>query len=205
VVFRNYGQGGTGNDIVIDDLVFKPYAPFTLSVVLSPSSLATACSTGLITMLSYFPNASAIPGYIDITKYAFHFQGYRRGNWYNIGNSIPLQTQSPSIPLELTLPIAEYNLYDKFRVAVATSPSGFGGKCVTFTQLTADKLPIPGVPQFRITGKDVCDDTTDTQTGTFIIKNYNQTSCDGWHIKVRMPDGSLQTFTPTTLSGTCPK
>jgi len=204
VVVRNYGQGGVGNDIVIDDLVFKPYAPFNLSVVLSAASVASACVDGLVTLLSYFPPADSIPGYIDITQYGFYFEGQKSdGFWYRLGNSIPLQTQSSTIPLELTLPLAEYNLYDRFRVTAATTPAGFGGKCVTFTLLTTPKQPIPSTPQFRISGKDICDDTTSSQQGTFIIKNTNQTSCNGWHIKVRMPNGDLQTFIPA-VKATCP-
>ena len=203
VIFRNFGQGGTGNDIVIDDLVFKPYAPFNLSVVLSASSIQTACVDGLVTMLSYFPPATDIPGYIDITQYGFYFEGRRNGFWYRLGNAIPLQTQSPSIPLELTLPLAEYNLYDMFRVAVASTPSGFASKCVTFTRYTVPAEPIADTPRFVISGPDVCDDTTNTQQGTYTIKNTNQSSCDGWHVKVRMPNGDLQTFTPDVV-GSCP-
>ena len=203
VIFRNFGQGGTGNDIVIDDLVFKPYAPFNLTVELSASSLATACVDGLVTMLSYFPSDEDMPAYIDITDYGFYFEGRRNGFWYKIGNTVPLQTQSNEIPLELTLPLAEYNLYDMFRVTVASTPAGFGGKCVTFTRFPTDAEPIPKTPKFVISGADICDDSTDTQQGTFYITNTNQTACDGWHIKVRMPDGELQTFTPAA-KGSCP-
>lgn len=205
VVFRNFGQGGTGNDIIIDDLVFKPFAPFNLTVQLSASSLQTACVDGLVTLLSYFPPPALMPGYIDISEYGFYFEGRRNGYWYRIGNPVPLQTQSSSIPLELTLPLAEYNLYDMFRVAVATKPSGFGGKCVTFTRFPTPAQPIPNSPRFVISGADICDDQNPAtnQEGTFVIKNTNQNTCDGWHIKVRMPDGSLQTFMPDTKS-TCP-
>lgn len=207
VVMRNYGAGGTGNDIVIDDLVFKPWAPFTLTVTLSPASIATACQNGLITMLSYFPPAASIPAYIDIREYSYYFEGESEGIWYRVGNAVPLRTQDPAIPLELTIPISEYNLYDRFRVAVASTPSGFGGKCVTFTKPPEVKVPIPGVPQFRISGADVCDNSTptvpSTQDGTFVIKNLNQAACEGWHIKVKMPDGSIQTFTPPTKA-VCP-
>jgi hypothetical protein len=201
VIFRNFGQGGTGNDIVIDDLVFKPYAPFNLTVVISPASLASACVDGLVTLLSYFPGT--IPAYINIPEYGFYFEGRRDGFWYRLGNENPLQTQSPTIPLEITLPLAEYNLYDMFRVAVATRPSGFGGKCVTFTRDPTPAPPIPNTPRFVISGKDICDDTTTTQQGTFWVTNTNQTACDGWHIKVRMPNGSLQTFMPSII-GSCP-
>ncbi len=90
-----------------------------------------------------------------------------------------------------------------FRVTVATTPSGFGGKCATFTRYPTDAEPIPNTPIFQISGADICDDTTDTQQGTFYITNTNQSSCDGWHIKVRMPDGELQTFTPDAKAS-CP-
>lgn len=203
VVVRNYGQGGSGNDIVLDDLVFKPWAPFNLSVELSPSSINSACVDGLVTLLSRFPVDSLMPGYIDITQYAFYFEGEKNGEWIRLGNIIPLQTQSSHIPLELTLPLSEYNLYDRFRITVSSTPSGFGGKCVTFSRIPTDKQGVGVSPQFKISGLDICDDGTSSQTGTFIIKNTNQSSCDGWHIKVRMPDGSLQTFTPATKA-ICP-
>lgn len=203
VVVRNYGAGGTGNDIALDDLVFRPWAPFNLSVALSPASIKSACVDGLVTLLSYFPVDSLMPKYIDITQYAFYFQGERNGVWYTLGNSIPLQTQSSHIPLELTLTLSEYNLYNRFRLAVASTPSGFGGKCVTFTQINTEKQSIGASPQFTISGKDVCDDKSGTQQGTFYIKNANQTNCEGWQVKVKMPDGSLQTFTPSAKT-TCP-
>lgn len=203
VVVRNYGAGGTGNDIALDDLVFRPWAPFDLTVELSPSSVKSACVDGLVTLLSHFPADSVMPKYIDITEYAFYFQGLRNGTWYDLGNAIPLQTQSSHIPLELTLPLSEYNLYSKFRLAVASTPTGFGGKCVTFIQVDTDKQPIGDSPQFEISGKDVCDDGSGTQQGTFIIKNTNQSNCEGWQVKVKMPDGTLKTYMPSTKA-TCP-
>jgi hypothetical protein len=203
VVLRNYGAGGQGNDIVVDDLVFRPWAPFNLTVELSAKSINSACVDGLVTMLSYFPHPDSIPAYIDVTEYGFYFEGERDGNWTRIGSNIPLQTQQPTIPLELTIPLSEYNLYDRFRVAVATKPSGFGAKCVTFTNPPALKEPIPSSPEFRITGLDVCNNHTGTQQGSFVIKNTNQTSCDGWHVKVKLPNGNIQTFVPDAKVG-CP-
>lgn len=206
VVVRNFGSG-TGNDIVIDDLVFKPYAPFNLTVQLSTQSINTACIDGLVTLLSYFPPADSIPGYINIPEYGFYFQGLKNGVWTRLGSSIPIQTQSVTIPLELTLPLAEYNSYSSYRVIVATTPVGFGGRCITFTYPPIAKAPIDASPNFTISGNDVCDDqTTGTQQyGTFVIKNINQVSCGGWQVKVKMADGTVKTLFPRkSPNGTAP-
>jgi hypothetical protein len=80
---------------------------------------------------------------------------------------------------------------------VATTPSGFGGRCITFTYPPTDKEIIGNPPEFIITGNDVCGDGSGTQDGTFYIINTNQAaSNNNWVVKVRMPDGSIQTFTP---------
>lgn len=204
VVVRNFGSGD-GNDIVIDDLVFKPYAPFNLEVELSTQSINTACVDGLVTLLSYFPPADSVPGYISIPEYGFYFQGEKNGVWERVGSSIPIQTQSVTIPLELTLPLAEYNSYDRYRVIVATTPVGFGGKCITFTYPPVEKEPIVNAPNFTLTGNDVCDDSSGTQQGTFVIRNINQTNCGGWQVKVKMADGSVRTLIPQpSADGTAP-
>lgn len=203
VVVRNYGTGGSGNDIVLDDIVFKPWAPFNLNVKISQSSLATACVDGIITILSDFPAASLIPSYIDITEYAFYIEGYQDGNWVRLGNAFPLQTQNASTPLEVTISVAEYMLYTKFRVSVASKPTGFGGRCVTFTETPTDRVPIPNTPSVVMSGVDVCSSDPVPQQGSFIIKNPNQNSCEGWHVKAKMPDGSTQVLMPATKAA-CP-
>lgn len=204
VVVRNYGTG-SGNDIAIDDLVFKPYAPFNLEIALSTEVLGgaeMACNEGLVSLISTFPHDSIMPDYIDIEEFGFYFQGYDSINstWTNIGNSIPIQTQSASEPLELTIPLAEYNLYTKYRVTVATTPAGFGGRCITFTYPPTNKEPIGEAPEFTISGVDVCDDGTGIEKGTFIITNNNQSATDnGWVVKLRMPDGTIVTKTPASI------
>lgn len=200
VVVRNYGTGG-GNDIAIDDLVFKPYAPFNLNVQLGLSSTTTACADGLVTLISKFP--TEMPAYIDITQFGFFFQGEKNGTWERIGSSIPIQTQSADEPLELTFPLAEYNSYARFRVIVATTPAGFGGRCITFTYPPVSKESISASPAFTLEGDDVCEDlSAGPQYGKFIIRNTNQSSCDGWQVKVRMPDGTISTLTPAS-KGSC--
>lgn len=200
VVVRNYGVG-EGNDIAIDDIVFKPYAPFNLEIQLSTTSVNLACAEGLVTLLSSFP--PTMPEYIDVAEYGFYFQGYANGVWTRIGNSTPIQTQSAAFPLELTIPIAEYDMYTKFRVIVASTPANFGGKCVSFTYPPKDKEPIGDSPNFTISGDDICDPQNGTNpSGTFVIKNINQDTCEGWQVKVRMPDGTIQTLTPDS-KGTC--
>lgn len=199
VVVRNYGQGGSGNDIVLDDLVFKPWAPFDLGLMISSISLSTACTDGIVTILSKFPSAGSIPGYINLKDYSFYFEGLNKnGNWIRLGNNIPLKTESANMPLELTLSVAEYMLYTKFRIAVASSASGFGGRCITFSNEPTDNVPIPATPAFSISGTDVCDDNSGSQTGYYKIKNNNQSSCGGWSVRVKMPNGNIETFTPDT-------
>lgn len=206
VVVRNFGSG-SGNDIVIDDLVFKPYAPFNLEVELSTQSINTACVDGLVTLLSYFPPVDSIPSYISIPEYGFFFQGEKNGAWERVGSSVPIQTQSAAIPLELTLPLAEYNSYDRYRVIVATTPVGFGGRCITFTYPPIDKTPIVNAPNFVMSGNDVCDDTNPAtqQQGKFVIRNINQTACGGWQVKVRLASGEVRTLIPrASLDGSAP-
>jgi len=203
VVVRNYGQGGSGNDIVLDDIVFKPWAPFNLSVEISPSSISTACVDGLVTILSNFPAANLMPGYIDITEYAFYFEGLRNGTWVRLGNAYPLQTQNVNTPLEATLPLTEYVLYTKFRVSVAAKPSGFGGSCITFSKTPTNNIPVSATPSVVLSGLDVCKNGNPGQQGQYIIKNHSQTNCEGWNIKAKMPDGSTQIFTPATKAS-CP-
>ncbi len=198
VVVRNYGSG-SGNDIGIDDLVFKPFTPFNLDIELAASVLGDAemaCNDGLVSLVSNFPEN--MPEYISLQEFGFYFQGQSGTNeWVNIGSTIPIQTQSAAVPLELTIPLAEYNLYDRYRITVATTPAGFGGRCITFTYPPTDKEPIGTAPEFTITGLDVCDDTNGNQTGTFIITNTNQAVTDNnWVVKLRMPDGSIVTRTP---------
>ncbi len=200
VVVRNYGTG-SGNDIAIDDIVFKPYAPFNLEIELSTTSVNLACAEGLVTLLSSFPDS--MPEYITVEEYGFFFQGYANGIWTTIGNSTPIQTQSSDMPLELTIPIAEYDMYTKFRVIVASTPANFGGKCITFTYPPKDKEPIGTSPNFTISGDDICDPQDGSNpTGTFTITNINQAESggiyEGWQVKVRMPDGTIKTLTPTT-------
>ncbi len=199
VVVRNYGQGGSGNDIALDDIVFKPWAPFTLNVEISANSLADACSEGVVTMLSDFPSAEDMPGYVDIQEYSFYFEGLDSdGNWVQLGSEYPLQTQSVNMPLELTLTLSEYGKYSQFRIAVSSTAYGFGGKCVTFTQSPTDNVAVPSTPTVVLSGEDVCDDTSGTQQGYFILKNVNQEDCEGWSVKVKMPDGTYETFLPET-------
>jgi hypothetical protein len=150
-----------------------------------------------------------MPEYIDVTQYGFYFQGYRNGTWTRVGSATPIQTQSATTPLELTLPIAEYNLYSQYRVTVATTPAGFGGKCVTFTYPPTPADPIPDAPNFTILGADVCKDMTNSgadKYGTFHITNINQAVCEGWEVKVRLTNSkgtTIKTLRPTTKA-TCP-
>ncbi len=203
VVVRNYGQGGSGNDIALDDIVFKPWAPFTLNVQISANSLAEACTEGIVTMLSDFPAEEDMPGYVNIQDYSFYFEGLNTdGFWVQIGGEYPLQTQSVNMPLELTLPLAEYGKYSQFRIAVSSTAYGFGGKCVTFTQAPTVNIPVPSTPTVVLSGDDVCDDSSGTQQGFFKLKNVNQQNCEGWSVKVKMPDGTYQTFLPETKA-TC--
>lgn len=205
VVLRNYGNSGGGNDIVVDDIVFRPYAPFNLQINIDTNAVNTACKDGLVTLFASFETGkNTLPDYVTISEYGFYFEGYRNGVWVRLGSSTPLQTQSASEPLELTLPLSEYNLYSKFRIAVATTPSGFGGKCITFANPSANKVQVAGAPQFTISGDDICaDDKTPSDiTGTFVIKNTNQTSKGGWQVKVRLSDGTVKTLTPNAT--TCP-
>ena len=205
VVVRNFGSGA-GNDIAIDDLVFKPYSPFNLTVTLDMSSISSACTDGLVTLLSTFPTDSISMSKMgDISQYGFYFQGDLDGTWTRLGSTIPIQTQSASVPLELTLPLSEYNKYSRFRVIVATTPAGFGGRCITFTYPPVAKDPIPNSPNFTIGGKDICATASD-QNGHFIIKNINQEYCEGWQIKVRQTNGStvtINTYQPAIKGGSC--
>lgn len=105
--------------------------------------------------------------------------------------------------MELTLPLAEYNLYTHFRVTVATTPSGFGGRCITFTYPPEPKEDIAAAPAFTISGTDVCDDLSNITdlTGKFTITNTNPGSCAGWQVKVRLADGTIKTLTPQASPG----
>lgn len=209
VVLRNYGNSGGGNDIVVDDIVFRPYAPFNLKITIDSEAKNTACKDGLVTLFSNFVSGtSGIPSYVNISDYGFYFEGLRNGVWTRLGSTTPIQIQSATEPLELTLPLAEYNLYDQFRVSVATTPAGFGGKCITFAHPGQPKVKVDGAPQFTIGGDDICVDTTDPNvdhskiTGKFVIKNTNQTNKSGWQVKVKLADGTVKTLTPATT--TCP-
>jgi len=159
----------------------------------------------LVTLVSTF---DSVPASVNISEYGFYIEGYRNGIWVTLGNGTPLQTESTSEKLELTLTLSEYNLYSKFRLTVATTPSSLNSKCVTFTYPPADKIELDESPAFVISGADVCDDLSGNQKGTFTITNTNQTNCGYWEVKVKMPDGTIKTLKPaaktscTALSST---
>ncbi|MDR3704896.1 MAG: hypothetical protein P4L28_03195 [Paludibacteraceae bacterium] len=196
VILRNYGSGGTGNDICLDDIKLRAYSPFNLAVNLANISYKTACEDGLVTLISTFDD---VPTSIDISQYGFYIQGYRNNTWVTLGNGTPLQTESASEKLEQTLTLSEYNLYSKFRLTVATTPASLNSKCITFTYPPADKVELDEAPAFVISGKDICDTDTahfNNYTGTFYVTNTNQQNCKYWEVKVKMPDGTIKTLHP---------
>ena len=112
-----------------------------------------------------------------------------------LGGDIPLQIQRINDRLELTLPLDEYNLYSRFRLSVAATPEGFGGKCITFATPDVARNVITQAPSFKIIGKDVCDDGGVDRTGRFYIVRTNSeapTQDDPWRVAVTMPDGTTK-------------
>lgn len=213
VVLRNFGSG-SGNDIVVDDIQFRPYAPFNLAITLGTGVNNTACQDGLVTLFSEFKVDGDLPEYINIASFGFYFEGLYKDKWYRIGNDVPLQTQSEEQPLEITLPLAVYNYYEAFRLSVANTPSGFGGKCITFNYPELNRDEIQGVPKFTIEGEDICseDDTDGNAVGKFIIRKLQEKDENGnpivndsaWQVKVRLKDGTIKTLTAAELQAANP-
>ncbi|MDR1679770.1 MAG: hypothetical protein LBR81_08355 [Prevotellaceae bacterium] len=211
IVLRNYG-GAAGNDIVIDDFTFRAYTPFELTLdPVSNEVIQRACEIGMVTMYSRFSNKN-IPANVDLPKYAFYFEGKdRNGQWIRLGSEIPIQVQSVNEELELTLPLAEYNLYTEYRLAVAATPAGFGGKCVTMIPVPIAATPLDATPQFMLSGEDVCvaedeEGINARRCAQFGIKFTNQTAAkEGWQVKVRTKDGKIITLRPEPMSGAIPE
>ena len=201
LVLRNAIGNNTDNDFCVDDITFRPYSAFNLLINLSTSSIDQVCETGMVTLISDFvasenpEDASDVEAHI--ANYGFQFQGYDPDfeEWVPLGGDIPLQIQRINDRLELTLPLDEYNLYSRFRLSVAATPEGFGGKCITFATPDVARNVITQAPSFKIIGKDVCDDGGVDRTGRFYIVRTNSeapTQDDPWRVAVTMPDGTTK-------------
>lgn len=202
LVLRSSFASSTGNDFCIDDISFTPYAPFDLNVSMGGQ---VECEDGLVTLISSFtPGSSDGLATIEeyISDYGFQFQGKSKDDkqWYALGNKFPLQIQSITDNLELNIPIAEYLKYSDFRIVVASTPAGIGGKCVTINSNEWVAQKVATAPEFTITGDDICaeDGGTGTEKGVFVITKTSTVDRDNepWQVTVRMSDGSIRTLVP---------
>ncbi len=195
LVLRNYG-GSSGNDIVLDDICFRPYAPFDLNLAMPGNATDIACNYGLVTLYAAFPANTKLPEGVEISSYGFLFEGLdiRTGEWERLGTR-PIQVQTTNEPFEITIPVTEYNYYSTFRIAVASTPAGFGGKCVTFNVLPYPAPTLGTTPQFQLSGEDICVPADEhgalidpIREGTFYITHTNQQNCGPWQVKVRVKE-----------------
>ncbi len=212
LVLRNSLGNNDGNDFAVDDITFRPYTPFNMNTVRSETSVSISCVTGMVTLKSEFNNQmtpaqlAAVSPYIS--QYGFRFQGLDRSNgdsvWVDLpGQTTPLQLANINSNLEIDIPIATYNFYTQFRISVASSPAGFAGKCISFTSPAVDRTLVSTVPDYEITGLDVCDavGTNGCEVGTFnIVRKATQSNpCVAaehpyWQVTVQLPDGTIKTL-----------
>lgn len=214
LVLRNLAGGNTANDFAIDDIVFRPYSPFAAVPALVEASVTNACATGIVSLKSSFANTeeekAAVASYIS--DYGFRFQGTTDGTtWVDLPNQeTPLQLVDVNATLEYDIPISDYNSYVKFRIAVASTPAGFASKCVSFNSTLFSVEQVSEIPEFEISGDDICVQDTNPETnenygeecGLFkIVRKTGEadySDCDKhpfWEIIVQLPDGTTQSLT----------
>lgn len=218
LILRNFSSNSAGNDFAIDDIVFRPYASFGVSLNLSPTFASESCKYGLVTLLSTLKTASndeisAINE--DLPNCNFYFQGYNGSDWVTI-NSNSIKIQSATDKLEVNMPLSQYNLYSKFRIIVRTS-SVSNGKCLSIGSEELNKVEIDGSPSVLLSGDDICidnkvdvngneildangntiPDIKGTEKGFFVIKNTSQKNQQSWRVKVMYSDGTIGDLIPS--------
>lgn len=195
LVLRNFDTDPNGNDFAVDDIEFRPFSQYALTIDLSNSSIQTACSAGMVTMISTIDVEDFAKAEIEaaLKDFGFYFEGYNGEKWVSI-NSTPIQVQSVDDAIELNMSVSEYNSYEKIR-AVVRSSVNTNGKCKTLGSKEFLHKDLGDTPLFKVTGDDICvdDETTETAQlkGKFKITNTNNTEHKDWRAKVRLSDGSI--------------
>ena len=195
LVLRNFDTDPNGNDFAVDDIEFRPFSQYALTIDLSNSSIQTACSAGMVTMISTIEVDASANAEIEaaLKDFGFYFEGFNGEKWVSI-NSTPIQVQSVDDAIELNMSVAEYNSYEKIR-AVVRSSINTNGKCKTLGSKEFLHKDLGDTPLFKVTGDDICvdDETTETAQlkGNFKITNTNNTEHKDWRAKVRLSDGSI--------------
>lgn len=195
LVLRNFDTDPNGNDFAVDDIEFRPFSQYALTIDLSNSSIQTACSAGMVTMISTIDVEDFAKAEIEaaLKDFGFYFEGYNGEKWVSI-NSTPIQVQSVGDAIELNMSVSEYNSYEKIR-AVVRSSVNTNGKCKTLGSKEFLHKDLGDTPLFKVTGDDICvdDETTETAQlkGKFKITNTNNTEHKDWRAKVRLSDGSI--------------
>ena len=195
LVLRNFDTDPNGNDFAVDDIEFRPFSQYALTIDLSNSSIQTACSAGMVTMISTIDVEDFAKAEIEaaLKDFGFYFEGYNGEKWVSI-NSTPIQVQSVDDAIELNMSVSEYNSYEKIR-AVVRSSVNTNGKCKTLGSKEFLHKDLGDTPLFKVTGDDICvdDETTETAQlkGKFNITNTNNTEHKDWRAKVRLSDGSI--------------
>lgn len=195
LVLRNFDTDPNGNDFAVDDIEFRPFSQYALTIDLSNSSIQTACSAGMVTMISTIDVEDFAKAEIEaaLKDFGFYFEGYNGEKWVSI-NSTPIQVQSVDDVIELNMSVSEYNNYEKIR-AVVRSSVNTNGKCKTLGSKEFLHKDLGDTPLFKVTGDDICvdDETTETAQlkGKFKITNTNNTEHKDWRAKVRLSDGSI--------------
>ena len=195
LVLRNFDTNPDGNDFAVDDIEFRPFSQYALTIDLSNSSIQTACSAGMVTMISTIDVEDFAKAEIEaaLKDFGFYFEGYNGEKWVSI-NSTPIQVQSVDDAIELNMSVSEYNSYEKIR-AVVRSSVNTNGKCKTLGSKEFLHKDLGDTPLFKVTGDDICvdDETTETAQlkGKFKITNTNNTEHKDWRAKVRLSDGSI--------------
>lgn len=209
LVFRDFDANTNGNDMAVDDIVFRPYANYTMNIKLSESSKTTACSDGVVTITSNIEADEDQRAEIEaaLKNYGFFFEGkpYGSDDWIAI-NTVAYQIQSMDDLLELNLPLAEYNEYEKIRT-VARSAVSINSKCKTMSSKIFEHQDLGNAPLFNVSGDDMCIDNPgdlDNQQikGRFKITNTNQKNGEAWRVRVRLSDGTVTTLSPKQVA--CP-
>jgi hypothetical protein len=195
LVLRNFDTDPNGNDFAVDDIEFRPFSQYALTIDLSNSSIQTACSAGMVTMISTIDVEDFAKAEIEaaLKDFGFYFEGYNGEKWVSI-NSTPIQVQSVDDAIELNMSVSEYNSYEKIR-AVVRSSVNTNGKCKTLGSKEFLHKDLGDTPLFKVTGDDICvdDETTENPElkGKFKITNTNNTEHKDWRAKVRLSDGSI--------------
>jgi hypothetical protein len=195
LVLRNFDTNQNGNDFAVDDIEFRPFSQYALTIDLSNSSIQTACSAGMVTMISTIDVEDFAKAEIEaaLKDFGFYFEGYNGEKWVSI-NSTPIQVQSVDDAIELNMSVSEYNSYEKIR-AVVRSSVNTNGKCKTLGSKEFLHKDLGDTPLFKVSGDDICvdDETTETAQlkGKFKITNTNNTEHKDWRAKVRLSDGSI--------------